>query len=101
MCSEFNPSKTQLVFNVLWRGQQDLLTLIFTIVHITESQGMSKLDRILLRIDAGESDIELSGDELEGQTVEQQGESSEEDVSTVEKPSQKKNERTLWMRSNV
>ncbi|XP_048860909.1 piggyBac transposable element-derived protein 3-like [Brienomyrus brachyistius] len=59
---------------------------------------------MLLRIDAGESDIELSGDELEGQTVEQQGESSEEDVSTVEEPAQEQaenNERTLWMRSNA
>lgn len=34
---------------------------------------MIKVDGSLLRTDAGESDLELPGDDLEGQRVEQQG----------------------------
>lgn len=58
-----------------------------------------------MRIVEGESDIELSGDEVqEGQTEEQEGESSEEEVSAAEEPEQEECQDTrgpLWIKSNV
>lgn len=45
--------------------------------------------RILFRTEEGESGFELSGDEVEeGQTVEQEGDCSEEDISAFEEPEQ-------------
>ena len=73
--------------------------------HTSGSRGLSEAEQIWLRIDAGESDLELSGDEVEeGQAVEMEGESSEEDISALEETEQGERDNTdrpLWIRSNV
>lgn len=57
------------------------------------SKELSETEKISLRPVKGESDSELTGDEVEeGQTVEQEGESSEEDVSPLEEPNHRQSD---------
>lgn len=101
MPSDFNPFKTQFLFNDLCSGHQDLLT---PILNTFESRGLSEAEKILLRIVEGDSDLDLSENEVEEGQQEQDGESSEENTAAVEEPEPEQGQsddthRQLWIRA--
>lgn len=56
-------------------------------VRASEGRGLNEEQRVLVRAVEGESDFLLSGDEAEeGQTLEREGESSEDDISAFKEP---------------
>lgn len=58
-------------------------------VRASEGRGLNEEQRVLVRAVEGESDFLLSGDEAEeGQTLEREGESSEDDIPAFKEPAQ-------------
>lgn len=58
-------------------------------VCASESRGLNEEQRVLVRTVEGESDFLLSGDEAEeGQTLEREGESSEDNKPAFKEPEQ-------------